>query len=417
MPDLLMSLDDVLRRGAVRAVYQPIVELNTRRTVAFEALARGPVDSPFEAPMELLRAAAAEGRTAELDWACRAAALRGALAADLRRPVALFVNVEPSVISAPIPPELVELVDEAGDKLRLVIEITERALRTDPASVLNTVGWIRDRGWEIALDDVGAERESLAFLPFLHPDIVKLDMSLLHQFGNTSLGRVADAVAAERDRRDLVVLAAGVETEEHVDRAQVLGATHAQGWLFGRPAATPLAINGVSALPMRAVEPAIDARTPIERIAEHHSLRIAEKRLLIPTSHQLESRLESDPDPSVLIGTFQRARHFTAATARRFTRYAEHTPFVGAFACDLSTTPAPGVRGARLAPDDPLADHWIVAVMGPHYAAAMVALDQHDDLTPDARRRFQYAVTHRRDIVAPIVEQLMARIVAEDPAR
>src|SRR4051812_3662720 len=103
MHDLAVTLDEVLARDAVRSVYQPIVELTGGRTVAFEALARGPEDTPLESPMAMLEAAAAQGRMAELDWACRAAALRGALDAGLRRPMALFVNVEPSAIAAPIP--------------------------------------------------------------------------------------------------------------------------------------------------------------------------------------------------------------------------------------------------------------------------------------------------------------------------
>ncbi len=411
-----VSLDDVLAAGAIRAVYQPIVELNTGRTVAFEALARGPQSTPLESPVALITAAHAEGRTAELDWACRAAAVRGALDAGMRRPMALFVNVEPSVIDSPMPDDLIELVATADRTLRIVVEITERALRADPAAILNAVSWIREQGWEIALDDVGVAQESLAFLPFLRPDVVKLDMSLLHRFGDRLLGGVSDAVAAERDRRDLIVLAEGIETEEHLDQALVLGATHGQGWRFGRPSPTPFAPNGTSSLPMRRPAPPFDDRDPMDIIGEHHELRVATKRLLIPTSHHLESRVEDDPDPSVLIGTFQAARHFTPDTARRFTGYAQTCPFVGAFASGLPPTPAPGVRGADLDDSDPLCRSWIVAVMGPHYAAALVAEDLLDDVCADRDRRFTYAVTHRRDVVAPIIVSLMARMVAEDAA-
>ncbi len=409
-----LTLDDVLREGSLRAVYQPIVELDTGRTVAYEALARGPSGTALEPPMAILAAAGAQGRTTEVDWECRAAALRGALASDLRRPQALFLNVETSVISSPIPPGLGDLVRRASEQLRVVVEITERGLRRDPSGVLRAVERIRDLGWEIALDDVGSVRESLVYLPFLRPDVVKLDISLLQNFGDSALGGVSDAVAAERERRDFIVLAEGIETEEHVDQAIVLGATHGQGWLFGRPADRPVAPNGVASLPFRPVAHGIDDRPPIDLVAEHHTLRIAEKRLLIPTSRRIESRLDTEPDPSVLIGTFQQARFFSPATARRFSRYAKLSPFVGAFACGLPSAPAPGVRGAHLQPSGPLARHWIVAVMGPYYSAALVAYDLLDEGVPDEHRRFSYAVTHRRDVVGPIVDKLMQRIVAED---
>jgi predicted signal transduction protein with EAL and GGDEF domain len=73
------TIDDVLRDGTVRSVFQPIVELDTGRVVAYEALARGP-QGPLERPDSLFAAAREAGRLAELDAACRNAALTGALA-------------------------------------------------------------------------------------------------------------------------------------------------------------------------------------------------------------------------------------------------------------------------------------------------------------------------------------------------
>lgn len=106
MVDVLMrseltELAEILGDGAVHAVYQPIVDLGTGRPVAYEALARGPVGSSLERPDRLLSAARAAGRLGELDWACRVAALRGALDAGMTRSVSLFVNIEPEVALAP----------------------------------------------------------------------------------------------------------------------------------------------------------------------------------------------------------------------------------------------------------------------------------------------------------------------------
>ena len=96
-PDL--DLDAVIEHG-VRAVYQPIVDLDSGGVVAYEALARGPVDSTLESPGALFAAAGLQGRLAALDRACCRAALSGARQAGLRSPAALFVNVEPEVIDA-----------------------------------------------------------------------------------------------------------------------------------------------------------------------------------------------------------------------------------------------------------------------------------------------------------------------------
>ena len=76
----------------------------------------------------------------------------------------------------------------------------------------------------------------------------------------------------------------------------------------------------------------------------------------------------------------------------------------------MADEPAPGVRGAVLAPDDPLAGEWSVVVIGPHFAAALVAQDM-GDAGPEPERRFRFALTYDRDLVlaaaAPLIERVL----------
>lgn len=81
--------------------FQPIVSLADRSVVGYEALARWP-DVPDARPDEVFAAAAADGSLTDLDWLCRRAAVEGALGAGLRRPLTLFVNVEPRALG-PMP--------------------------------------------------------------------------------------------------------------------------------------------------------------------------------------------------------------------------------------------------------------------------------------------------------------------------
>ncbi|MEZ5259397.1 MAG: EAL domain-containing protein [Ilumatobacteraceae bacterium] len=142
--------------------------------MGFEALARWP-GRPDVTPDAVFAAARRAGRTAELDWACRLSAVRGALEHGLGRDPVLFVNVEPEALAAPVPAEARATLQTARRELRVMIELTERSLVRRPADLLRVVTWARTQGWGIALDDVGAEPASLALLPFLAPDVVKLD--------------------------------------------------------------------------------------------------------------------------------------------------------------------------------------------------------------------------------------------------
>ena len=76
---------------------------------------------------------------------------------------------------------------------------------------------------------------SLAFLPLLRPDVVKLDLRLVQERPGPAIAEIMNAVNAHAERTGAVVLAEGIETEEHLVMARALGATLGQGWLFGRP--------------------------------------------------------------------------------------------------------------------------------------------------------------------------------------
>jgi DICT domain-containing protein len=76
----------------------------------------------------------------------------------------------------------------------------------------------------------------------------------------------------------------------------------------------------------------------------------------------------------------------------------------------MPATPAPGVRGASLAPGDPLRGEWAVIMVGPHFAAALVARDCGDD-GPDVDRRFDVVITHDRDLVVRAAQPLLDRLL------
>lgn len=71
-------LSTILARRKVRSVYQPIVDLDSRAVVGYEALARGPAGTSMERPDSLFTTARSCGRLADLDEACRLSAIAGA---------------------------------------------------------------------------------------------------------------------------------------------------------------------------------------------------------------------------------------------------------------------------------------------------------------------------------------------------
>ena len=408
--DLGVDFETLVAGGALQPAYQPIVDLTTGVVVGFEALARWP-GLPGATPDVVFAAARHSGRTAELDWACRLAALDTALNHGLGGEHVLFVNVEPDTLGTPVPAGGETTIGAAHVGLRVMLELTERSLARHPAELLRFVGWARDHDWGIALDDVGAEPESLALLPFLAPDVIKLDMSLIRQRANPERAAIMAAVMAHSERSGAVILAEGIETAAHLDQALALGATLGQGWLFGRPG--PLEVSSVPTSRVSSVRAQLPvAVTPFAALEGHEQLRIGRKPLLLDLSRHIESQgLHLRPAP-VVLSAFQTAERFTPATAIRYTALAARCPLVAALGVGIGVDGAPGVHGAALLPSDPLVGEWTVTVVGPHYAAALIARDLGDD-GADHDRRYEFIVTHDRNLVLNAARSLMARITID----
>ncbi|WP_051221338.1 diguanylate cyclase domain-containing protein [Conexibacter woesei] len=423
-PGVLAELDRILVGGLVGAVYQPIVELTGGEVVGYEALARGPEGSSLHRPDRLFAAAGAAGRVVELEWACRTAALNGALEAGLGPGTSLFINSEPAVIDAAPPPgAAAEAWARAERELSLVIEITERAITGRPAELVRVIADQRAAGHVVALDDVGADVRSLALLSLIDPDVIKLDLSLVQDRPSAEQAAIVSAVAAERERTGAHVLAEGIETEEHRLIARSLGATLGQGWLFGRPGplVPPLPVTRVR--PSRTAGAAASASvddasgSPYSVVVEargESAFADATKALLLPISRHLEERALRIGEGAVLLSAFQDAQRFTPATRRRYEGLARRASLVAAFGIGLPASPVHGVRGAELAPGDALAGEWSVIVLGPHFAGALVARDLGDTDIPDRDRRFSFATVYDRALVIAAARTLIARIAPEE---
>ncbi len=406
------ELDRVLAAGSLRSVFQPIVDLESGAVVAFEALVRGP-EGPLARPDQLFATARAHDRLAALDTACRLSAFTAASRHSLFDPVLLFVNVEPEVLDTAPLDDLLEVMARAAGDLRVVLEITERALATRPADLLATVERVRSLGWGVALDDVGAEPLSLAFMPLLRPDVVKLDLALTQQRPGAAAAEIMNAVGAYAERSGAVVLAEGIETQEHVVMAKALGATLGQGWHFGRPSEVPDLSRPVMALEVPS-PPTPIVPSPFSALPPGTVLRRSPKQLLIEVSRQLEREALRIGETAVITSTFQHARYFTPSTTARYRDLAERVGFVCALGEGMPKEPVPGVpavRGVDVAFEDPILGEWDVAVVGPHFAGALLARDL-GDIGIEGERMFEYALTYDRDVVVASARSLMSRVVA-----
>jgi PAS domain S-box-containing protein/diguanylate cyclase (GGDEF)-like protein len=398
---------DLIDRDSLGVLFQPLVRIATGRPVGVEALCRGPLDSPLQRPDELFSAARFHGLTSELDWASRLGALRQALSDGAAADMTLFLNAEPEALLGGQPAEFAALRQALEDLgTHVVLEVTERDLCDQLGDLLTAVEEVRSWGWSIAVDDVGADPASLALLPFLRPEVLKLDLRLVQEHPSPEVAQIVNAVLAHSERTGAHILAEGIETLEHERLATAMGATIGQGWLYG--AAGPLPQGEWDRLRMPHVERLKVPGTPWERV---HGLpsRRATKPLLVAMSKTLERQALANGEFAVLLSSFQHARHLSESTAQRYSTLAGVLSFVVVLGEGVPPAPAEGVRGSELHPDDPLVGEWVLSVVGPHFAAALVAQDL-GDAGPDSARRFDYCLTYDRATALTISAALLRRV-------
>ncbi|MBM7416500.1 MULTISPECIES: EAL domain-containing protein [Nocardiaceae] len=401
------GLSDLLGPESLRTSFQRIIDLQTDAIVGYEAVVRGPADSSFADPVSLASAAKSMGMTPDLDAARWNGALGEAARADLPRELPLFIAVDPDSLT-----ELPDLRDH--DMGGAVLQFDETALIRRPAHLMQVVAEVRRLGWAIAVDHVGVRPESLALLPLLEPDVIKLDRTLLATRPNRFTARVVNAVAAQVERTGAVVMAEGIDTPRAALTAQAMGARVGEGSLYG--STTDLSVDSPVGSPLE-FEIARDRgftpmSTPYNLAAGGRDVRRASKRLLIEISKNLEAMATDSQQTALMLGAFQHVKHFTPITGRRWELMAMNATLVGALAENIGTEPAPKIRGANLAASDALREEWDVVVLTPHFSAVLAARDL-GDTGPDMERRYDYVLSHDTTLTIECARSLIARLPPE----
>jgi EAL domain-containing protein (putative c-di-GMP-specific phosphodiesterase class I) len=147
----------------------------------------------------------------------------------------IFINIHPlDLTNDSLYALRAPLTAHAG---RLVLEVTERSSLQRIDDLSSRIERLRDLGYRIAVDDLGAGYAGLSSFSQLEPDIVKLDMALVRGIDSSSSksSLVRSMVQVCTQDLGMRVVCEGVETSAERDTLERLGATLLQGYLFARP--------------------------------------------------------------------------------------------------------------------------------------------------------------------------------------
>jgi EAL domain-containing protein (putative c-di-GMP-specific phosphodiesterase class I) len=237
------QLRDAVEGGELRLHFQPVVVMETRELVGFEALVRWehpelglrppddfiPLAEQSGIIMAVGRWALAEGCRQMQEWR---ATYPGAAGVWLSVNLSSRQFLHPTLVQ-----EILEALADTGfppDRLRL--EITESVIMDDAAAVGTILHRLRDAGIRVAIDDFGTGYSSLSYLHRLPLDTLKIDRSFVHRMhADPTLEAVIQTVISLSGSLRLDTVAEGVETAEEAAALQRMGCRIGQGFLFSRP--------------------------------------------------------------------------------------------------------------------------------------------------------------------------------------
>jgi EAL domain-containing protein (putative c-di-GMP-specific phosphodiesterase class I) len=224
-------------QGILHAYYQPIVALETRSIVGYEALGRQFVDGTIRSlgPFFSDSSISVEDHV-RVDRLLREQAI--AKMSKLQDPPTLFINLKPSWIfqhyNSSGTLHTLQLLEKYGmPPSKICIEITEEEFNGSISELNEIINVYRAYGCRIAIDDIGTGFSNFDRIAQIQPNLLKIDIHLMkksaHHKGYLGVLRSFSTLA---EQIGASLLVEGVETSQDLKRAIQIGARYVQGYLF-----------------------------------------------------------------------------------------------------------------------------------------------------------------------------------------
>jgi len=217
--------------------FQPIVDTDTGRPFAYEALIRGPDGAGAASILSQVT----ESSRYAFDQAIRVKAIESALAAGLMDSDArLSINFLPNAVYSPV--ACIQLTLKTANAVglpidRLIFEFTENEEMGSPDHVASIIDTYKQIGFSVAIDDFGAGHSGLDMFARFVPDEIKLDMELVRGIdGDARRRAIVRAVVGMCRELDTLLIAEGIETAAEAAALRDLGVRYHQGFWYARPA-------------------------------------------------------------------------------------------------------------------------------------------------------------------------------------
>jgi predicted signal transduction protein with EAL and GGDEF domain len=239
--ELENELRQGIRAGQLRAWYQPIFDLETKRLRGFESLVRWHhPERGLLTPDHFVPMAEQAGLVSEIDRWMLAESCRCQARWQARFGAGFSTSVSVNLSCGQM--HLMEITREVKSNLaatglagaNIGLEITESALVEAEADLIHQLFELKELGVRLYLDDFGTGYSSLSRLHRLPIDVLKIDRSFVARLDRGD-SEIAGTIVTLAHSLGMEVVAEGIETPSQAERLREFGCEYGQGYLFSRP--------------------------------------------------------------------------------------------------------------------------------------------------------------------------------------
>lgn len=240
---------DILKRHNITSWFQPIINVERRELIGWEAFSRGPATNESLATPAMFDTAAEAGILKPFDLMCIHTAAESFEQLQLANKLFINLSNEMLIASSRLKKQVGNLIaDSTVPPARMVLEIDEKNASNNIDDLIEAVHYFHEHGFEIAVDHLSGV-ENIGESTSLHklwaeikPDYIKLDRSFIQNInGSASKQKTVKEVVAVARSIGSTVIAEGVETEKELKKLYELGVHNVQGYLIQKPELAPLA--------------------------------------------------------------------------------------------------------------------------------------------------------------------------------
>jgi EAL domain-containing protein (putative c-di-GMP-specific phosphodiesterase class I) len=230
----ILTFDRLLREKQFFHMYQPLFYLSDLEICGYEGFFRSEFSTN---PEDIFRLAKENGRLYELDTQSIFKALLTCSEFGVHSGKLIFVNVFPSTLSDPLFFFFLEklLKQITIPCQRIVLEISEGEKIEDMNGFLQIVSRLKNYGFLIAIDDVGKGFSKLQRIIELEPNFIKLDRYFSVDLSTSPKKQRFISLILDYYKGSVKMILEGIEKNEDLATAKLLGIPIAQGFLLGKP--------------------------------------------------------------------------------------------------------------------------------------------------------------------------------------